>query len=623
MRNSILLSIFFFAGLHGLFSQSIVAYPDTTVCSDEPVTLHALVDGVWGTDSYAYEVIPFAPEPISGTSITMVDDTHVPSGVTGYAIGFDFCFFGVVYDHFWIASNGWISFEKPSDAMDINWTPDGPVPDDAYDVPRPAIYGPWEDWNTGACSNCVKYETVGTAPNRKLIVTWDEVPMFWCGTEGTFQIVLHETTNIIDNHLIEIPSCPPWGDGYSVQGLENADGDVAFSAPGRNYAVWETSDESNRWVPNAINWYITSSWTFIGTGDSVIVNPSETTTYTAEVTLCDGTTVSDEVTVTVASPYEVTTYQENIECNGDNDGLISLTITGNINPMIYTWSNGSDDEDLSDLGPGDYSVTIVEEGGCTTTLDFTITEPPLLIPDTIATKNITCFNGYDGFIHMTAVGGTLPLLYSIDGINWQSGPDFDDLPAGEYTVSVIDSFDCLKTFDVILTEPPAVTVDAGDDIVMQYGAFAEIDATTSATDVASSLWVPQTALSCSNCMDPEATPENTTAYTLTVTDAAGCTGHDDITIIVQYDLVTANVFSPNGDGINDYFMVDADFIVSLELTIYNRWGQVVFHTDKMRDAWDGTLSGKESEIGGYNYVARIVNTNGEESIKTGTLILLR
>ncbi|MBC8172692.1 MAG: SprB repeat-containing protein, partial [Chitinophagales bacterium] len=481
--------------------QSIIAYPDTVVCSDEPVTLFAEVDGIWGTESYIYEVVPFAPELIGGDDVDMVDDTHEGP----FDIGFEFCFFGVVYDEFYIGSNGWVSFEEPNYDWDVNWTPDGPIPDDAYNVPRAAIFGPWEDWDTGACSDCIHYEVTGTAPNRKMIVTWDDVPLFLCWSdEGSFQIVLHETTNIIDNHLIEIPSCPAWGGGYSVEGIQDEDGDIAYAAPDRNHDVWETDDESNRWVPNAINWYETATGTFIASGDSIIVNPAVTTTYTVEVTLCDGTTVSDEVTVTIASPYEVAYSQQNIKCYGDDNGSINLTITGNINPMIFTWSNGSAEEDLSDLTPGDYTVNIEETDGCKVYLEFTITEPGELTLDTIGTMDITCFGGYDGYIFLNADGGIQPYSFTINEDLWQDDSNFTELIAGNYILTVSDNYGCDTFIAIILTQPVEVTVEAGKNLVIPYGGFANINAITTASPIDEIIWSPPEGLSCIDCLNPEA-----------------------------------------------------------------------------------------------------------------------
>jgi len=286
----------------GLFSQ-ITAYPDTTICSGETVTLYADLVEIC-TDCYTYKEIPYALEPIGGTTFSMVDDTH-----TGpYEIGFTYCFFGEEYTEFYLASNGWISFTEPNSSMDVNWTPDGPIPDDAYDVPRPAIFSPWTDWHTGLCTDCLHYEVIGTAPYRKCVITWEEVPLFSCTDfEGTFQIVLHETTNFLENHFKTVDICPVWDLGIATQGVQNTDGDFAYTVDGRNAEVWSAENESWRWFTSEIKWY--EGTTLIDSGATTDVSPEVTTTYTVVQTLCDGTTYTDDVTITVANSLtaEITT----------------------------------------------------------------------------------------------------------------------------------------------------------------------------------------------------------------------------------------------------------------------------------------------------------------------------
>ncbi|MEZ5013918.1 MAG: hypothetical protein R2794_06470, partial [Chitinophagales bacterium] len=271
----------------------ITAYPDTSICPGETVTLGSTLVDYCG-DCYTYTEIPYAPEPIGGTDITMVDDTHAGP----FDIGFTFCFFGEEYTQFYVCSNGWISFVNPTGGMDVNWTPDGPIPDNAANVPKAAIFGPWTDWHTGLCTNCVKRETIGVAPNRRLVVTYDGVPLFLCtGFLGTFQIVLHETTNFVENHLTDVDVCDTWDVSQSVQGLQNADGTIGFAVAGRNATNWEATNESWRWYTSIVEWY-DEDGTLIGTGPTVDVSPEFTETYTVIQTLCDGTSYTDDVTVT-------------------------------------------------------------------------------------------------------------------------------------------------------------------------------------------------------------------------------------------------------------------------------------------------------------------------------------
>ncbi len=602
-------------------AQTITAYPDTTICSAEPVWLFADVSGSYGTETYASAEIPFAPEPIGGTVHNMFDDTH-----TGpFDIGFEFCFFGEVYDEFYIASNGWISFLTPTGSWDVNWTPDGPIPDNAFDVPKAAIFGPWTDWHSGLCTNCIFHEVVGTAPNRKLIVSYEDVPLFLCtGFEGTFQFVLHETTNQIDNHLIDVDICPTWDLGIATQGIQNEDGTVAYTVTGRNATDWSASDESWSWLPSAITWYETATGIVVGTGDSIEVSPAVTTTYTAEVLLCDGTIASDEVTVTVTTPYDVTVEVKNITCNGDNNAWIDVDVSGNINPVTYSWSTGSTSDSIFNLGPGTYTVTIQETDGCAYIQEFILTEPAPLTIDTILTVDVTCFGGTDGVVELNPEGGVGPYLFTFDGIDWQTDSNFTTLTAGTYTFTIKDSYGCESSITAItLTQPPPVVVDAGPNITIPYGSSGTLEGSTTVLPITSISWLPVSDLTCSDCLQPDASPTMTTQYYLSVTDENGCIGIDSVWVWVDLDFDVPNAFTPNEDGLNDFFLIHSDLLLDFEISIYNRWGQMVFQTNDIRIGWDGEVNGFPQEIGTYLYSIKSTTTLNMPINKSGTILLLR
>ena len=607
--------------VHYQFGQSITAHPDTILCSGEPVVLYAEVDGTYGTEAYTYASIPFAPEPVGGTVVNMVDDTH--SGP--FPIGFDFCFFGEVYTHFYIASNGWISFVNPTGAMDVNWTPDGPIPDASADVPRAAIFGPWTDWHTGLCTNCIFRETVGVAPNRKLIVTFDEVPLFSCtGFEGVFQFVLYETTNKIENHLTHVDVCPGWDLGIAVQGIQNETGSEGYAVAGRNATNWSADDESWVWLPDAITWYETATGTEIGTGDSLTVNPTETTTYTAEITLCDGTVVSDEVTVTITTPYDVTIDVQQIVCNGASNGWIDIDVTGNTNPVSYTWSTGDLTDSIGGLGPGTYTITVEEEDGCSYTEDIIITEPPVLTLDTLYTIDVTCFGGNDGYIELNPEGGVEPYIFSLDGVTWQTDSVFATVSAGVYTLLVKDAFGCqTEITGVVISEPPAIEVDAGPDQTIAYGSSVVLEASNGTPGIVTISWIPPDFLTCTDCLQPTASPAFNTTYYITITDADGCMATDSVHVWVDLDFHVPNAFTPNGDGLNDIFTVSTDVLITYNLQVYNRWGELLFESTDINIGWDGMVNGKPQEIGVYTYVIKSTTTLNTPILKTGTITLLR
>jgi len=108
---------------------------------------------------------------------------------------------------------------------------------------------PWQDWHPGLGGQ-IRYQTQGTAPCRRLVVSFTNVPFFSCSfTTGTFQVILYEGTNIIENHITNKGSCG-WAGGTAVQGIHNLPGTVAFTVPGRNSTVWTTTNNAWRYTPN-------------------------------------------------------------------------------------------------------------------------------------------------------------------------------------------------------------------------------------------------------------------------------------------------------------------------------------------------------------------------------------
>ena len=192
---------------------------------------------------YTVGSIPYNWVAPAGTPVVMTDDA-----VTGaLPIGFTFCFGGVNYTNFYIGSNGWVGFTA---AQPTTFT-SAPIPNVAVNYPKNCIMGPWQDWHPGVVGGpYITYQTLGIAPNRTLVVTWNNCPMFSCTTTlGSFQIILYETSNQIDNNLKNKPNCLAWAGGTAVQGLHDITGTVAVTVAGRNSTQWTAITESWRYTP--------------------------------------------------------------------------------------------------------------------------------------------------------------------------------------------------------------------------------------------------------------------------------------------------------------------------------------------------------------------------------------
>ncbi|MBC8046354.1 MAG: gliding motility-associated C-terminal domain-containing protein [Fimbriimonadaceae bacterium] len=645
MKKNIFLTILSLVTLFyaGNIKAQITAYPDTTICSGETITLYADLVEIC-TDCYTYKEIPYALEPIGGTSFSMIDDTH--SGP--YEIGFTFCFFGIEYTEFYLSSNGWISFDEPTFEMDINWTPDGEIPDSSPDVPSPAIFSPWTDWNTGACTDCLFYEVIGTAPNRRCVITWENVPLFdpdpfgsCAEDEGTFQIVLIETSNFIENHFEHVSICPDWDLGLATQGVQNVDGDFAYTVSGRNATDWSADNESWRWFTSEVKWY--EGATLIDSGATTDVSPDITTTYTVVQTLCDGTTYSDDVTITVANSLSATVATTDVSCGGADDGTASITVTGTGGPFSYEWSSGeSDVTSVSGLEGGEYFVTVTADDGCVKVYSFIINEIPELILSTDDLVNTTCFGYPDGEVSIVATGGTAPYSYSLNGDAPQVSNDYNGLVAGDYTVTVTDAIGCVTELEFTITEPALITIDAGPDVTISSGASYSINAVVSVPgeELSGVSWGPPGGfLDCGGidpCFTYVVAPENTTTYLVSVSDLNGCAASDFITIFVEFipEIFFPNAFSPNADGFNDFFQPWGYNVKNYNLVIYNRWGEMVYETNNVgilnnkEMGWDGIFNGEEAEIGSYTFYADVMMVRPDDDAEIafttgGSFVLVR
>lgn len=177
----------------------------------------------------------------------------------------------------------------------------------------------------------------------------------------------------------------------------------------------------------------------------------------------DGATASSQgvFTLTITDdPSNIMTVDvvgTDVSCNGGSDGKATANVTGGTSPYIYTWDpNVGNTSTVTNLAPGQYTVTVNDGTGCTAIDSVTISEPTVLSFTTSVTPP-TCNGGSDGSITVSASGGTPPYQYSSDGGNiFQNNNTLTGLAANTYTVVVKDSNDCTKSSTVTLTDPSAI-----------------------------------------------------------------------------------------------------------------------------------------------------------------------
>ena len=149
-----------------------------------------------------------------------------------------------------------------------------------------------------------------------------------------------------------------------------------------------------------------------------------------------------------------------------------------------------------------------------------------------------------------------------------------------------------------------------------------------ATGATSYSWSPPVGLSCVNCPNPIAGPTNTTLYMVIANNSAGCI--DTAMVLIEVDQTCnesflPNVFSPNDSGpdVNNSLCVMGNCIETMQLRVYNSWGELVFESNSTEICWDGTYKGKPMNTGIFAFLLYIKQTDGQVIEKSGNITLLR
>jgi PKD repeat protein len=236
--------------------------------------------------------------------------------------------------------------------------------------------------------------------------------------------------------------------------------------------------------------------------------------------------------------------QTNILCFGEATGTIDINITGGTPIEIatgvfdydFSWigPNGfiSNQEDLTGLEAGNYTVTVTDNNNCVDTLDVILTQPDEIIIS-VASTQIECYNDNDASITITDIsGGVAP--YTIEWSNFGEGLSQTNLSPGTYIITVTDSTNCVVTESVVIDEPPIFTIDPV--IVTQISCFGESDGSISL-----SFQGGQEPIDFEWLDDPNAGVDRNNlgpgTYTINITDGDDCTISETYTILEPAELI--------------------------------------------------------------------------------------
>ncbi len=282
----------------------------------------------------------------------------------------------------------------------------------------------------------------------------------------------------------------------------------------------------------------TGAITYAWSNGSTTATATGLTAGSYTVTATDANSCTDIETVTISEPPAVTASftTVNVSCFGGTDGSTAAVGSGgNGGAYTFLWSTGATTSSITGLAAGSYSVTITDNSGCTGVETQIVTEPAVLTASIALGNNVSCNGGNDGSATASATGGST--AYSFAWSNGSTTATATGLAAGTYTVTVTDANLCTDTETITITEPTPVV--AATTLNNNVSCFGGNDG--SATASASGGTGPYT-FAWSNG-GTTATVSNLTAgtFTVTATDANGCTNTETITITQPATAVTASI----------------------------------------------------------------------------------
>ena len=364
--------------------------------------------------------------------------------------------------------------------------------------------------------------------------------------------------------------------------------------------------------------------------DTQIIVVNSTGNYSISVTDANGCRADKNIQVSKGILPQIDLDKIDASCVNQTDGSASFELLNDLEGIRVKWSNGAQTPDINNLGAGEYCLTVTDAIGCSVTDCIQITTPPPLTLETEAIDNI-CYGFSEGQLNIASSGGTPPYLHAVTDNTFYPTTNFGGLSAGDYTVTVQDANGCIYSKKTQVTEPPQLTVDAGQDIQINLSETADLLALPN-FPVESFSWEGEFWEDCNDCDDPTVRPFYSSTYKVTVVDEAGCEASDFVDVLVAKprNVFIPNAFSPNNDSENDAFFINASAEVAniRSFQIFSRWGELIMELEEFQPndpqfGWDGRHKGKWVNPGVYVYTAEIEFIDGVNMVFKGDVTLVR
>ncbi len=360
-------------------------------------------------------------------------------------------------------------------------------------------------------------------------------------------------------------------------------------------------------------------------------------TYTVSIT--DGTPCEITETFTVTEPAELTlsaNTTDALDCDEANSGSINLIVTGGSLPFIYSWSNGATSEDLNNIPPGNYAITVTDANNCQISGNWNINrfEPITLEVDTETDYNCETREVSQSFIAQVS-GGVPPynIQWSNGTVSGTNGERMSTSVNGLVSIDVTDSLGCMANFSYNVDIPELGDADFNitSSAYSSFGFYSIEDPITFA-NLADGDYVSVTWDFGDGGFSSEENPSHTYIsegiyeVTQTVTYPFGCVYTKQSSLIIEkgYSLIMPNAFTPNDDNMNAFFAPESIALSNMEFNIYDTWGSLIYSEkgDSIK-GWNGKVNDNEAENGNYYFTFSGQTFYGKTITQKGAFVAIK
>lgn len=388
--------------------------------------------------------------------------------------------------------------------------------------------------------------------------------------------------------------------------------------------VWQFS------TPSATDWYDAPMFTTNSVG-FVLAPNAPSGVYKARLAVAEAGNLSTPKCRVYSNPF-IFLVHDNPVTTATNNGpvcentILNLAATGGLQ---YTWAGPNS---YSATGPmvsitnvqasqaGKYYVTVTNDVGCTHLDSTTVVVNPAPLAVTGFASLSICI---EDSAQLSASGGLgyqwiPPTGLSDPGL---SNPKASPAVTTAYNVIVSNQYNCKDTAESIITIIPKPVANAGPDKAILQGQLIQLQGSINGPGN-SITWSPANFIDDIHILQPFVNPVSDTKYVLTAVSDLGCGSSTDTVFVKVYkNIYVPSAFSPNGDGKNDSWNIPAlEAYPVFELSVFSRWGQLVFHTKNAFRTWDGTYKGKALPAGVYTY---ILDVGISQDLFKGTVMIIR